>query len=720
MLEFSIFGYFAASTLYVILSILLLTSWRGRLQGALLVCATLVSVLWAAGNGYSLGIDLLYRYQLFAIEAVKNIFLCLFLLRLLDTTDSRTDSQADSPPGLQAPLKANSNIGFGEPSSARNNTFQRLKPTVVTLGAAIILFSLYPSLGSFIAPLTKSDPRVLMMMAFNIIGLLLIEQLYRNTRPEQRWAIRYLCVGLGTLFVYDFMMYAKAALFGTLDEQLWNARGMINTAVIPMLTISIARNPKWSGDLFVSRKVIFHSTALVGTGVYLLLMATTGYYIREFGGSWGEIGQIAFITASILLLIVLLSSGQIRAAVKVFFNKHFFSYKYEYREEWIKLNRYLTSMDSQANEPITERCIHALADIVGSQSGHLWLIDENNDAQYQSSWPRPFENESIPTPRDHSLVNFLGHTQWVVEASEYFETPEMYTGLNLDNWQVSLPKLWLVVPLLHQEKLYGFITLNKPTVPRSINWEDHDLLKTVGIQLANHLVLLNTSEQLASAQQFEAYNRLSAFVVHDLKNLVAQLSMVVTNAEKHKTNPEFIDDAMDTLSHAVDKMSRLLSQLKKGDIERKPNRSVFLATIFDELCTQQKGMQPLLTCEIDNPKLAIRTDHDKLTAILGHLIQNAQEATEDEGTVKIVAYDKGTQIHIEVSDTGTGMSSSFIRNRLFKPFDTTKGNAGMGIGVFEAQQYVESHGGTIDVTSEVGKGTQFTLLLPAHPNTDIH
>ncbi|MBV1959515.1 MAG: PEP-CTERM system histidine kinase PrsK, partial [Pseudomonadales bacterium] len=426
----------------------------------------------------------------------------------------------------------------------------------------------------------------------------------------------------------------------------------------------------------------------------------------------------AFFTASILLLVILLSSGQIRAVVKVFFNKHFFSYKYEYREEWIKLNKYLTSTDSQVNEPVADRCIHALADIIGSQSGHLWLIKETGEASYAASWPPLYDGEVVETPTELSLVHFLTETQWVVEAPEYLETPEMYKGLNLDEWQNHFPKLWLVVPLLHQEQLFGFIVLNKPSVPRAINWEDHDLLKTVGIQLANHLVLLNTSEQLASSRQFEAYNRLSAFVVHDLKNLVAQLSMVVTNAEKHKTNPEFIDDAMDTLSHAVDKMSRLLSQLKKGNIEQKPDRSVSLKGIFSELVIQQKSMKPMLLTELKTPDLTLQTDHDKLTAILGHLIQNAQEATPDSGTVKIVACHTDGNTIIEISDTGSGMDPAFIRDRLFKPFDTTKGNAGMGIGVFEAQQFVESQGGIIQVKSTVGEGSLFTISIPTQAQYD--
>ncbi|MBV1888658.1 MAG: PEP-CTERM system histidine kinase PrsK, partial [Proteobacteria bacterium] len=235
--------------------------------------------------------------------------------------------------------------------------------------------------------------------------------------------------------------------------------------------------------------------------------------------------------------------------------------------------------------------------------------------------------------------------------------------------------------------------------------------------LANHLVLLNTSEQLASSRQFEAYNRLSAFVVHDLKNLVAQLSMVVTNAEKHKTNPEFIDDAMDTLSHAVDKMSRLLSQLKKGNIEQKPDRSVSLKGIFGDLAVQQKSMKPTLLTELKVPELTLQTDQDKLTAILGHLIQNAQEATPDSGNVKIVADHADGNTIIEISDTGSGMDPAFVRDRLFKPFDTTKGNAGMGIGVFEAQQFVESQGGTIQVKSAIGEGSLFTISIPTSLNT---
>ncbi len=252
--------------------------------------------------------------------------------------------------------------------------------------------------------------------------------------------------------------------------------------------------------------------------------------------------------------------------------------------------------------------------------------------------------------------------------------------------------------------------LTSPRVYRDINWEDHDLLKTAGQQLANHLALMDTSDELANARQFETYNRLSAFIVHDLKNLVAQLSLVVKNSEKHKNNPEFITDAMETLTHSVEKMNRLVSQLRKGKVALS-RRKVDLHDALQDVVIQQNNALPVPQIEQPAEAISITTDQDRLTAVLGHLVQNAQDATDKDGWVKLRLYKRENQAIIEIEDSGCGMDKSFIRDRLFKPFDTTKGNAGMGIGVFEARQYVQDHGGSLEVVSKPGEGSKFILKL---------
>src|SRR5262245_1388521 len=166
-----------------------------------------------------------------------------------------------------------------------------------------------------------------------LTGLVLVEQLYRNTTPERRWSVKHLCLALGGLFAYDLYLYADGLLFRQLDPELWSARGAINATVVPLLAVAASRNPLWPLDLALSRRLAFYTSGLAAVGVYLLAMAAGGYYLRYYGGSWGAIAQIVFVFAAALMLLVGLFSGQLRARWKVLLNKHFYRYRYDYREE---------------------------------------------------------------------------------------------------------------------------------------------------------------------------------------------------------------------------------------------------------------------------------------------------------------------------------------------------------------------------------------------------
>lgn len=674
-------SYIITAVFYGVFGLLLCTSWRGRMQGGLLMALVIIMELWAVAGAFAGNSDFMLLKHFLALEILRNAVWSALFWQLLSFT------------------KIN-----------KEHHWKNLYVICyVELCLITIVAEIYSEFAVMLTSITQVDFRILSHVMQAVVGLFLVEQLYRNTRPELRWTIKFLCLGAGAMYLYDFVMYSESLLFSRIDADLWNARGIVNAIVVPMLAISVVRSPHWSIDIFVSRSMVYHTTALLATGIYLLAMATVGYYIREFGGSWGRVGQVVFIVVSSLILLLILLSGRIRATVKVFFNQHFFTYKYDYRNEWLKLNRTLAAGESTT--ALRENCIKVLANIVDSVGGALWVRQE--DGKYQLSAEYNTEIEHFKSlGKTHSLVQFLRERQWVIELPEYIQTPELYGGLNLYDWPDKIESLWLVVPLVQSGELYGFVVLVQPQVTREINWEDHDLLKTVGQQLANYLALMDTSEALANARQFEAYNRLSAFIVHDLKNLVAQLSLVVKNADKHKHNPEFIDDAIDTLAHSVDKMNRLLGQLRKGYVIEPKVRPVDLKLVLEQVVIQQNKAQPLPTLEASEGNIRVSGDYDKLVSIIAHLVENAQDATPDEGIVKLRLYKTDNRAIIEVQDTGCGMDSHFIRERLFKPFDTTKGNAGMGIGVFEARQLVTSYGGQMEVESEPGKGTSFTLKLP--------
>jgi putative PEP-CTERM system histidine kinase len=211
-----------------------------------------------------------------------------------------------------------------------------------------------------------------------------------------------------------------------------------------------------------------------------------------------------------------------------------------------------------------------------------------------------------------------------------------------------------------------------------------------------------------------AFSRMSAFVVHDLKNIKAQIDMLLKNAKKHRHNPEFVDDAFETIEAMQSRLQNMLSQLtnkQTGTEQKKLIRlGEFLHTLIQQRCNSNEPT-PSLTIEQDGE---LMIDAERFANILFHLIDNAQQATPALGFVRLHLKAESEQIELQIADSGCGMSTEFIRDRLFKPFDTTKGNAGMGIGAYDALTFVQSLHGQLTVESEPGIGTTFTIRLPIH------
>ena len=692
MENYSLYSYLSATFAYGILLLLSLWGIKRYTSGRAFFIAVLFSLIWAAYSSYNLFSDELFTSSILPFETLRNLAWYIYLLAMLSNLEDKSSFDE---------------LNHGHFSFISQSRYSLL---LILTTVAVFIIEILPQVLFGINELLGVDFRLLAHVSFAIIGLILIEQLYRNTMSEDRWAVKFICLGLGGIFVFDFIIYSKSLLFADIDTVLWSSRGGINALIVPLLAISVVRLQENSRSYTISRKIIFHTSALVGTGLYLIFMSLAGFYIKEYGGSWGEVAQILFIFLAILLLLVLMFSGAIRARLKVYFNKHFVHYRYDYREEWIRLSKTLAQMDS-FNE-LSHVMIKTMADLVDSSGGGLWVQNEQGDYYLAEDANLGFSsNELELIKKEDSAIRFLSSKQWVIDLFEYDEDQEAYDQSDFSDWQTKEKNIWLLIPLLRQNQLKAFIVLTKPRAARRLNWEDHDLLRTVGMQFANAFVLSQASEQLSTARQFEAYSRLSAFVIHDLKNLVAQVSLIVKNAEKHKNNPEFIDDAIDTLENVVNKMQNLVNQLRQRNVSDKQT-AIDLVFILNDIVKQQSAHSPCPEFSTDVDKCLIMGEQEKISAILGHLVQNAQDATEDNGVVKLELFQKNDYAMITITDTGIGMDHKFISERLFKPFDTTKGNAGMGIGVYEARSYILKHSGTIHVESEVGKGTTFTINLP--------
>jgi putative PEP-CTERM system histidine kinase len=663
----------AAAAAFLFFSVLLLAGWRGRLPGLLLAAGSLVTVLWAGliayheGQPGSVAVD--------ALELIRSASWLAFLIVLL---------------------------GYASKEVRR----LRLIAAGIALFCGVTLVSTFYFGGLSTPPLDAYG--VLARLLLAVAGMVLIEQLYRNIEPHQRWGIKFLCLGLGGIFACDFYLYSDALLFRRISEDVWAARGVVNALVVPLLGLATARNPSWSLDVSVSRRIVFHSTAILGAAIYLMVMAMAGYYIRFFGGNWGAVLQVTFMFGAALLLCVIVFSGTLRSRLKVFLSKNFFSYHYDYRDEWLRFTRTLS--EGEPGIQLRERSIQAIAQLVDSPAGALWLDQDTGRFEPVAHWNMPAV-KGTATP-DTPLVQFMERRQWVIDLGARTARPEMYEGLEVPDWLSTLQSVWLVVPLILHERLLGFVVLARSRGRIDLNWEISDLLKTAGRQAASYLAQIEAAKALLVARQFESFNRMSAFVVHDLKNLIAQLSLLLTNAERHKHNPSFQEDMLGTIAHSVDKMKRLLFQLR-GSYSLEAPAPVALDDLLKQVITAKSGESPVPTLAVGNGSSSVVAHRARLERIIGNLIQNSIDATTADGKVRVQLTQQNSSAVIEIADTGCGMSEQFIRHQLFKPFESTK-PTGMGIGTYEASQYVRELGGRIEVESRESHGTVFRVMLPLY------
>ncbi|MBS0513276.1 MAG: PEP-CTERM system histidine kinase PrsK [Proteobacteria bacterium] len=673
MLEVAYWGYGLAAIAYLIFGVYAFLAWRGGPAGATLLGAILASCLWALASAAYARTDNPLLFGLCGVlDAVRTGAWYAFLVMLLRTI-------SDRPARWPAVLAG------------------------VVVVAQVVSLAIDMSGAAAASPLR---PVFAAWLAQAVVGLMLVEQLFRGVPAASRWAIKPLCIALGAGYVFDLYCFADGSLFGRLDTDVWAMRGIAHALLIPLIAMSGARNPSWTVRMSMSREMVFHSTALAVSGLYLLVISAAGYYIRYFGGDWGRALQLTLLFAGLVLLGMLLFSGAQRARLRVFLNKHLFPYRYDYRNEWLRFTQALASAGGDLGQSV----IRALADLVESPGGSLWLRNADGRFSMHARLNQPSSEVSEAT--DSSFCCFLDHREWIISLEEYRLRPAQYGELRLPEWLSVMQDAWLVVPLKGSGSLLGFVVLNAPRAPFEIDWEVLDLLKTAQRQAAGYLERMQATEALLEARKFDSFNRMSAFVVHDLKNLVAQLSLMLKNAERHKDNPEFQQDMLETVAHVESRMRGLMGQLQeKRSID--PPRLLDVVDIARNVCRSKRGQLPKVELKEEiGGSVEVLAHPERLERIIGHIVQNALDATEEDGIVSLrVAGGDAGRVQIIVEDTGCGMAPDFLRERLSRPFQTTK-TSGMGIGVFETRQYVNEIGGALRFDSEVGRGTRVTIDLP--------
>jgi putative PEP-CTERM system histidine kinase len=569
----------------------------------------------------------------------------------------------------------------------------------VLLALGILMFALFPP--SWIAAsgagliLTGNFAARLGLAVF---GILLIENLYRNTAPDARWHVNLLCIAIGGMFASGIVVYADALLFRRISPLLWSSQAVAMVMAAPLLAVAAARNRDWRMDIHVSRRVVFHTTTLAGSGIFLLALALTGEIFRAAGPGWGELAEMTLMIAGVAILGMLLSSGSARSYLQRALAENFYSHRYDYREEWLKSIAILsTTADDIA---VQTRVIRAVANIADSPAGVLWVRDFGGAAfQWGGSWNHP----TVPMTQaaDDDFVAAFKGGEWVIQLDRLTIRP---------HWLAEVPRGWLAVPLTQREEVIGFVVLTKPRAPFKLDRETFDLLRIVARQSAIHIAEQRNAQALADERHLGDYSKRFAFAVHDMKNVVGQLGLILQNAAAHQNDPEFQRDVLITVETAFERMQKLIARLRAPLSSAAGGAILPAAIIREEVAAMSRLRDASIDVEDAACNTAVAMDEAAFRSVITHLCENAIDAAHDR--VALHLYQGRSGIQIDIADDGPGMEAEFVRDKLFRPLGSEKRD-GFGIGAYQARELLRAAGGDLLVMSRPSGGTTMRIILPA-------
>jgi putative PEP-CTERM system histidine kinase len=539
-------------------------------------------------------------------------------------------------------------------------------------------------------------------------ALVLVHNLYVGATGPARAALRWPAAAFAGIWMFELNLYTVAYLGGHWPLALAALHGFGDVAFALLIALG-GTKARSALRLKPSRTVAFHSMSLLLIGAYFLAMIAVSDWLSYAGGDFARWLQFSFLIVASAIALLTLPSRRMRGWLRVTLTKHLFQHRYDYRAEWLRFARTI-GFDGDGAAPLHTRAVQALADITDSPAGLLLARGEDGGLELAARWQWP--TIEVPAQAGNAeLVGFLEQTGFIVALDG------LRAGVDQQGERAVVPGwlhddhlAWALVPLLHSERLVGAVVLARPGLGRTLDWEDFDLLRVVGQQLATHLAEHSGQQALTEASRFDDFNRRIAFVMHDIKNLASQFGLLARNAERHADNPEFRADMLTTLRNSADKLNALIARLSRyggSMIER--IEAVDVGIVARGVASQFVGRHPVTV--IERAPLEVAGNADALEQMFQHLIQNAVDASAAEAAVFVSINDDGLFASIEVVDSGHGMSPEFVRNRLFKPFDSSK-PGGFGIGAYEARELARAMGGRLEVESREGLGTRFVIRLP--------
>lgn len=608
--------------------------------------------------------------------------------------------------GLVCPAWLAFTLLFGRRYDDRKN----LPLQVLFLGLACVLPALalvWPAEEFFFSPDFQAERIVFLkplafyfylgFLFFMILCLFNLEATLANAAHAPRWKIKFTILGAASVFASYVLYYSQGLLYRALDMALLPTRLFAVSIGLLLMTYSFLRR---GGEVKIafSRRLAYKSVVLLLASVYLVGLGLMGEGLKHFGQ---DLSRVVFYAAAFvagLLLLIVVLSETVRRKAKLFLQENFYREKYDYRVQWMEFTARLAS--ARSREDLFQAVLSGYCETFGIVGAALYLRDYNEKAFAPA---RSLEMRAVRAdflPGDAFLERLAQAQVLDVRAADLPAGAEQAKAFR-DSGAT------FAVALLIEGKLDGFILLGPPINPSErYDREDFDLMAALARQVVSAILNLRLADQLARAREMEVMGKVSTFILHDLKNLVYTLSLIVENARKYIDNPDFQTDMLKSLGNTVAKMKVLITQLKGL-----PNRQSLRREGVDllQLARETAGLLPEARVRFDGDGTPVLVDREEMQKVVLNLYMNAMEASGRDEEI-VVQVGRQGQPFLRVTDRGCGMDARFVRESLFVPFKTTKPK-GMGIGLYQCQQIVAAHGGHIEVESEPDRGSTFTVWL---------
>ncbi|MEW6382105.1 MAG: XrtA/PEP-CTERM system histidine kinase PrsK [bacterium] len=551
---------------------------------------------------------------------------------------------------------------------------------------------------------------LLLTIAFILTNL---EMVYRDS-GNKKWKIKYSIIGLFTAFTYYVYLVSRIALFQFMDLTYLPVGSIVIFICLSLLAFSFIRHRLMNVEIFVSRQVFYGSFTLLAISVYLILVGFTGELMKIIGINFNLVFYPVLVLVSLVALSVFCLSEKNRNTAKRFIDRHFYRNKFDYRFEWIELTNRISSV-TDLNDLLV-KFMELIAETMCVSEIMVWLYDDD-DKKFHVSGSRHLPKSEMVIDKDSPLIKYLEEKAGPFSISlsrgvSDSKLAHVYSRYKEEIW--NRYRVSTISPLIVKDELIGFLTLGEEVTGAVYNYEDYDMLKTMCHQAASAIMNIKLSERIAYAKGMAVMNKVSAFVIHDLKNFVSMLSLIVQNASHNMDNVEFQKDVLETISKTIGNMNKLMVRISSPieEIVLNKTKVSLTALVKDAIQSTGLGMDGIEVAEdyADLPQVYL--DHEKIQSVIRNIIINAQESLKGSGKVSISTFSRDRNAIIEVKDNGPGIPREFLNNKLFKPFQTTK-RKGLGIGLYQCRQIIAAHNGRIEVESEEGMGASFRIYLPA-------